>query len=174
MIPTFLRRIAKSVFPKSILERIVVLGVAVIVGWMLIDLMRCELASRRGASDAQSDVDGNDFKYRLRGHAKGWDRDAIEIAKRDFGILVSRTGGCLCGDPDCSYDDGYNRVVVDHFRGKLGFDPVAKAFDLARGNWMKERSSDVATTEANITHSSDDLEPQTTPASSEASSSVAK
>ncbi len=174
MTPTFLQRIAKSVVPKSILERVVVLGVAVMVGWMLIDHIRCELASRRGANDAQSDIAGNDFQYRLRGHAKGWDRDAIEIAKRDFGIRVFRTGGCLCGDPDCSYDEGYNHVVVDHFRRKLGFDPVTKVFDLARANWMNERNSDVPMAKAGTTHSSDDSEPQTTPAPSDASSSVAK
>jgi hypothetical protein len=129
---TLVQRIAKSMIPKSAAEAVVLGLVAVVLSWMLIDLARNELASRRGDADAHADIARGTFRYNLRGLARGWEKNLIQIAQRDYAIQIQRTGGCVCSGPDYYYDDAYNRVVQNHLAQKLGFDPIERALNQAR------------------------------------------
>ena len=84
MNPRIYQRINRNVVPKTAIEWVLVLGILGMLGWMVIDLVQCELESRRGSAEARFDIAKADFKCRLRGKAHGWDKDAIEIAKQDF------------------------------------------------------------------------------------------
>jgi hypothetical protein len=166
---TLFKRIAMSIVPKTTVEAVVLCLVSCVLGWMFIDLLRIELASRRGTVDAHADMARGDFRYNLRGLAQAWDKTAIEIAQRDYGIRIVRTGGCVCGGPDCSYDHAYNRVVRDYFTRRLGYDPIERAFEQARLEWNKQRIHDVALA-SDVAQQSHALEPAAEPVSNGESS----
>ena len=155
---TMLQRIAKSLVPKSTVETVVLCLIVGILTWLGWDVIRNELATRRGLADAQADIDRGEITYRLRGLARTWQRDAIEIAKRDYGITIIRTGGCLCSGADCTYDRAYNRAVQDHLQRMLGFDPVLESFELARSNWEKQHRAPATDLEGNSAEQGDPRE----------------
>lgn len=156
---TFFKRVAMSIVPNTTVEAVVLCLVTGVLGWMLIDLLRIELATRSGATDAHADLARGDFRYNLRGLARAWDKTVIEIAKKDYAIHIVRTGGCVCAGPDCSYDHAYNRVVRDHFVRKLGYDPIERAFEKARQNWERERTEDIAAMANDVAQQSHPPEP---------------
>lgn len=162
---TFFQRIAKSIVPKTPVEAVVLCLVAGVLSWMLIDLVRNELATRRGVADAHADIARGTFRYHLRGLARGWEKNLIRIAQRDYAIQIQRTGGCVCSGPDCSYDSAYNRVVQNHLTQKLGFDPIERAFERARAEWEKARTDEIAATANGLAQQSHALEPAAGPVS---------
>lgn len=142
---TIYQRIKIAVVPKSVTEWAFCLVFVVPICWTIVDEIRCGVAARSGTAVAKADVGRGVYRYHLWGKAHVWDRDAIEIAKREFGIQIVRTGGCLVGGPDSSFDFAYNRVVIDFFRLKLGIDPVMKVFDTARSEWLHQHEEKVET-----------------------------
>jgi hypothetical protein len=126
---------------------------------MLIDLLRNELATRRGVADAHADIARGTYRYHLRGRARGWEKNLIRIAQRDYAIQIQRTGGCVCDGPDCFYDSALNRVVQNHLAQKLGFDPIERAFERARAEWEKARTEEIAALANGVAQQSHPPEP---------------
>lgn len=160
---TLLQRIAKSVVPKTVVEAVVICVVAGFLSWILIDVGRNELAARRGAADAHADIARGTFRYNLRGMTRGWDKNLIHMAQRDYAIQIRRTGGCACAGPDCSYDFAYNRVVQVHLTQKFGFDPIDRVFERARAEWQMASSDGVAALANDACQQSPALEPAAGP-----------
>lgn len=143
---TIWQQVVKRMTPANKVQMVILCLIFGCLGWMGIDLIREELARKRGAADAQADLARGQFHYRLRGLGRVWQHTAIETAARDYGIQVKRTGGCVCSGPDCSYDLAYNRVMHDDWKAQLGFDPIVRAFDQAHDAWRQTSSAASAET----------------------------